>query len=279
MKLPDEINYAEAYLTLRCNLRCPYCINDPDDKVVRNRKEMSGEEWIEMLNKIDFGNVPLTLGGGEPTIHKDFYQIVNGINPLTKLDLLTNLRFNPIDFKHNIPRTKFARVENPVYKAIRVSYHPSQMNPDELIYKARQMQLFGFPIGIFGINHPENIEANMQMAELARKEKIYFFVKDFLGEYKGKLFGNYSNPDGISGAKKQVKCRSKELLIGPEGDVYRCHRDLYRKENTIGRIPYVDLYKFRDCNNFGECNPCDLKLKTNRFLQAGNCQVEIEEIK
>ena len=31
MKLPKEINYAEAYLTLRCNLDCDYCINDNDE--------------------------------------------------------------------------------------------------------------------------------------------------------------------------------------------------------------------------------------------------------
>ena len=31
-------------------------------------------------------------------------------------------------------------------------------------------------------------------------------------------------------------CRSKELLMSPEGHVYRCHRDLYAQENPTGNI-------------------------------------------
>jgi radical SAM protein with 4Fe4S-binding SPASM domain len=76
-------------------------------------------------------------------------------------------------------------------------------------------------------------------------------------------------------------CRNRELLVGPEGSVFKCHRDLYHNELPIGNIlspEDIELYKFRECHHYGKCNPCDIKQKTNRFLQTGNCQVEIKPL-
>jgi len=272
-KLPDEINYAEAYLTFRCNLSCSYCINAYGG-ISRRRKEMSGSEWIDALNKLDFGDIPITFGGGEPTLHRDFYEIINGVNP--KVDLLTNLQFNEDEFIEKTTPELFTEGQE-AYKSIRASYHVEQMDSDDLIEKAKKLQEAGYKIGIFGIRHPFNDEANIEMTELARQNQIYFFVKDFLGEHNGELYGHYKYPDGLNGIEKKVQCRSRELLISPEGNVHRCHRDLYLEDNPIGNIKDgVDLYKWRDCSHFGNCNPCDLKLKTDRFLQTGNCQVEIK---
>jgi len=271
MKIPKEFNYIEAYLTLRCNFNCPYCINE-EGGIKRKRKEL-GLEWIEGLNKFET-EVPITLGGGEPTLHPNFYEIVKNIKPTLKLDLLTNLQFDVDEFIENC-RGRFNSKKG-AYKNIRVSYHPSQQDPNELIKKIVKLQKY-FSIGLFALNHPENIEANIQMAELARKNQVYFFIKDFLGEYDGKLFGYYKYPKALDKKPKKVLCRSKEILIDPEGDFYKCHRDLYLKRNPLGNIlkNYEPEYKFRLCYDFGNCNPCDVKLKTNRFLQKGNCSVEI----
>ncbi|MBI5232727.1 MAG: radical SAM protein, partial [Deltaproteobacteria bacterium] len=35
---------------------------------------------------------------------------------------------------------------------------------------------------------------------------------------------------------------------------------------------------FRVCHVFGHCNPCDIKVKTNRFQQWGHTSVEIKEV-
>ncbi len=37
--------------------------------------------------------------------------------------------------------------------------------------------------------------------------------------------------------------------------------------------------RFRECDVFGHCNPCDVKLKTNRFQEFGHTSVEIIEAK
>jgi radical SAM protein with 4Fe4S-binding SPASM domain len=279
MEISPYFNYIEAYLTLRCNLSCSYCINKASSGVVRNRKELFGDEWVEILNGLVV-DMPITLGGGEPTLHKDFYNIIRNVSAI-KFDLLTNMTFDVFEFIKKVDHKQFVN-DNTSYKKIRVSYHPKSMDPEILVLKCKELQDCGYSIGIFGINHPENISANVHMAELARKNQIYFFIKDFLGVFDDQLFGYYKYPKAISGEAKRCKCRGREILIAPDGNVYGCHRNLYQNKNEIGNVIEEDFElndKFVLCNEYGLCNPCDVKNKTNRFLNMGNCSVEIVEVK
>lgn len=280
VSLPERYNYFEAYLTLRCNLGCSYCINARSGEVVRSRRELSAEQWAEGLNRIDYGEVPLTLGGGEPTMHRGFYELLDRLRPDIDIDLLTNLSFDLDEFLARTSPDRFNRCSLPAYKAIRVSYHVEKMEPAVLMERVLRLQNAGYNIGIFGLSHPHNIEYNMRMAEMACANRVFFFVKDFLGEFDGKLFGHFNYPEALAkGEPQSVRCRTREVLIGPGGGIYRCHRDLYLTENPVARITDENLAisdEFRPCNNFGFCNPCDVKLKTNRYLQMGHCSVEIE---
>lgn len=279
IKIPEEYNYSEAFLTLGCNLKCSYCIND-NNLLQRSRDEMTAEQWIKGINRIDFGKIPLTLGGGEPTLYGGFYEILNGLKPKIKIDLLTNLQFDVDEFIKNTEPKRFTQSNIPAYRAIRVSYHVGQMDPENLVDKVEKLQDNGFSVGIFGLDHPEFINENMRIMELAVNKKIFFFPKNFLGIWNGKLYGTYKYPEALSGNKKKVQCRIKEILIAPEGSIYRCHRDLYLKENPVSHLLDEDLdikYVFRPCPNYGECNPCDVKLKTNFYLDRVDCQTEIKE--
>jgi MoaA/NifB/PqqE/SkfB family radical SAM enzyme len=276
IEIPNEFNYLEIYLTLRCNLACPYCVNKYG-ALERHRTELCGDEWLTRINRINFNKLPLTIGGGEPTLHPDFYYIINNIRKDIQIDLLTNLSFDAKEFTKRINAKKFNRNPNPAYKSIRVSYHASQSNGNELTDKVQFLQSKGFQIGIFGINHPEHIEANIAMSELARTKNVYFFIKDFLGYYEGRLFGYYKYNEALDGIPKPVRCRTHELLIAPGGNMYRCHHDLYSKQGSLGKLGYDNfIFKYRNCKYFGLCNPCDVKNKSNRFLQMGNCNMEIE---
>lgn len=276
-QLPKEYNYVEAYLTLKCNLACSYCIN-VDGEFVINRKELTAKEWVDGLNDIDFLQIPITLGGGEPTVHKGFYDILDGLRPEIDVDLLTNAQFNPEEFIERTTPERFTQRDNSSYKAIRISYHVGQTDEKHMIDVAKKLQEADFSVGIFSPAHPFNIGNNMLMAERTRKEGLFFYVKDFLGEVNGKLQGFYKYPEGLNGKLKTVECRSRELLIAPDGDVYKCHRDLYAKEYDIGNITsdFKPEYIFRHCDLFGICNPCDMKAKLNRYLDHVDCQVEIK---
>lgn len=231
---------------------------------------------MEQINKIDFKDLPLTIGGGEPTYHPNFYFIINNLREDIKIDLLTNLQFDIKKFIKNISIHKFNKTINPAYKSIRVSFHPAFMKAKSLINKVKILQDEGYSIGVLGISHPMNLEANVHMAEESRKAGVYFFIKDFLGTYKKHKFGFYQYPEAMDGKPKEAFCRTHEILVNPEGNIFKCHYDLYKNEFPVGILGEDKLYfMFRHCSVMGLCNPCDIKNKANRFLQMGNCSVEI----
>jgi len=280
VKIPERFNYAEMYLTLRCNFKCPYCINNNDGRGIktRRRKEINAEQWANALNKIQFGKIPLTIGGGEPTLHAGFFELLDRLRPDIKVDLLTNLQFDIGEFMKRTRPERFTMSSAPAYRAIRVSYHVGQSSPIDLIEKVEKLQERGYSVGIFGLDIPQFVNENMRLMEMAVDKRIFFFPKNFLGVWNGQLYGTYKYPSGLSGKREEVSCRTREILVDPSGEIYRCHRDLYKAENPVGNILNPELKiedQFRPCANFGECNPCDVKLKTNFYLDGVSCQVEI----
>lgn len=275
--LPDSCNYIAVFLTLDCNLRCSYCINRFGELTPENRN-LSGEEWLLGLNRIvSRTDLPLTLQGGEPTLHPGFFSIVNGLRPDLHIDILTNLEINPDTFIKRIPPERVKR-DSP-YASVRVSYHPETMELETLATKVLLLQNAGFSIGIWGVLHPE-WEMEIKQAQLyCAGLGIDFRTKEFLGEYKGVMYGALSYPDACNQtAHKPVQCRTTELLIGPGGDIYRCHGDLYAGREAVGHIldPEFTIDQgFRPCSSYGSCNPCDVKLKTDRFQKFGHTSVEI----
>lgn len=105
--VPEDYNYIGAFVSLGCNLSCSYCINLNEENSTRksvSRKAMSGKNWAKAINRLKILNLdlPVTLQGGEPTIHKEFFDIVNGVDDDIKLDLLTNMVFDVDEFINNI---------------------------------------------------------------------------------------------------------------------------------------------------------------------------------
>jgi hypothetical protein len=277
--LPENYNYIGVFLSLNCNLSCSYCINHTVG-LDQRRKNLSGEEWISALNRISStSDLPISLQGGEPTIHKDFYEIVNGVSQNSRLDLLTNIQFDPYEFMENIPRTRFDR-ELP-YPAIRVSYHPETMELSQTIKKVKILHEEGYSIGLFTVDHPESQEDLKRAREICEDNDLVFKTKEFLGVHDGKVYGSYHYPDSVFQKElSTVDCKTSELLISPEGYVYRCHHDLYNKKAPIGDIlsPAFKINEeFTTCTYYGQCNPCDVKLKNNRFQNFGHCSVEIKK--
>ncbi len=284
--IPKTYNYMTAFLTFRCSLKCWYCINDRRSHLLTDRKELSGKVWVEALNRIEpRPDLPITLSGGEPTLHNDFYYIVNHIKPDLKVDLLTNLRFNVEEFVKKVKTNCFSRPAP--YASIRVSYHWPWMEVEGLIQKVKYLIKHEFHVGVWGILPPEPerdeqwSKAIVYAKDRCWKEGIDFRTKEFLGWSKGKLYGTYKYPQGLTGVPKKAKCKRSELIIGPDGQIFRCHHDLYAQDPNnyfCGNITYLDPEikdEFLPCVDYGRCNPCDLKTKFDRFQNPGHCAVEI----
>lgn len=280
IKIPEDHNYIACFLTLACNLECSFCINYFGESGSA-KKHLSGKEWVRGLNRIvSRDDLPITLQGGEPSLHKDFIYILNNLKPELKIDILTNLQFDEDEFIRQVDPERIKR-KSP-YASIRVSYHPEVMELEPLAEKVLKLQGAGFSIGIWGVMYPVQADEILNAQQKCKALGIDFRTKEFLGEYKGKLYGTYRYEGACEKInKKRVLCKTTELIMGGDGGVYRCHSDLYEGRAPVGNIidPEFQIEEvFRVCDYFGHCNPCDIKVTTNRFQQFGHTSVEIKEL-
>jgi hypothetical protein len=280
IEIPQNYNYIGVFLTPECNYHCNYCLNYFGE-FKTNGKHLSGKDWVEGLNRINAReDLPVTLQGGEPSIHKDFIYIINNLKPQLRIDILTNLQFDVEEFIKQVNPNRLKR--KAPYASVRVSFHPEVMNLEETMNKTLKMLDAGFSIGIWGILHPLYEDYILKAEQECLRRGIDFRTKEFLGEYKGKLYGTYKY-EGACRKKfnKKVLCKTTELIISPEGLIYRCHSGLYALRESIGCIlgPEFQIEDgFRECHFFGHCNPCDIKIKTDRFQQYGHTSVEIKSL-
>ncbi|MBP7654388.1 radical SAM protein [Candidatus Dependentiae bacterium] len=274
--IPDYVNYIGVFLTFACNLDCSYCINKFN--TAPESKMLSGKEIVSGLNRIiSRPDLPVSLQGGEPSLHPDFYYIINNIRQELKIDILTNLTFDVKKFVENVKPEKLLR--NSPYAPIRVSYHPEKSNRSEIIEKSLYLQNNGFRVGIYGINLQDYSECNSEMKKKCEILNIDFRFKEFLGFHNGILYGQYKYPDAIDGKKNiKVECKPSELLINPAGDIFKCHYHLYSNSSNSGNLldsEYRGDFNSHICYDYGLCNPCDIKIKTNRHQIFGHTSVEI----
>lgn len=244
---------------------------------------MDEKSWIQGLNRlVPREDLPITIQGGEPTVHKHFYGIIQGIQETQKLDLLTNLELDEETFIRRVPQTKFKRPSP--YASIRVSYHHGQSNFDRLTTKVRKMADKGYSIGIWEVDHPAYHGEVIYRQQVAHSMGIDYRLKEFLGPYGGKNHGTMRYPNAVNDSHlRRCDCKTSELLIAPDGYIFRCHSDLYANRGPIGHLldPAFNqdsLGLWAPCSVMGKCNSCDIKLKTNRFQEYGHSSVEIRNV-
>lgn len=275
--LPTNYGYIAVFLTLDCNLKCSYCINHFHGQQ-KNRSCLSADDWIRGLNRlVSSTNLPITLQGGEPTLHPGFYDIIHSLRKDIPIDILTNLQFDIDEFIRQVSPGRIRR--NAPYASIRASFHPGVMNYKKLRDKVLRLLDNDFSVGVWAVRHPAFVRSIEEAREDFIQHGIDFREKEFLGEYGGELWGTYRYPDAVSGTVSQkVKCKTSELIIGPSGHIYPCHSYLYNGWPPIGHLldpDFVVQDHYRSCDRFGLCNPCDVKIKTNRFQQYGHTSVNI----
>lgn len=287
--VPERYTYMTAFLTMRCGLRCPYCLNALYGSFNRDAfPELPGTAWVRALNRlVARPGVPVTFTGGEPFLHCAFIDILNGLKPELGIDILTNLQWGHVGLERFMAAVNPRRIARPApYASIRVSYHPEQMGEgDELLTAMTRLQGAGFSVGLYAVLYPSSahLRAISRMELMCREAGIDFRVKEFLGRYGSETYGGHSRfpLSAFQERTRSCQCRIAELLIGTDGHVYRCHRDLYGAERPVGSLldpTFAIDDRFRPCDRYGECHPCDVKTKTDYRQQPGYCSVEITSI-
>ena len=281
--IPESYDYIGIYLTNRCHLNCDYCITAHHGSGFKDRRAeyLTPEQWIKSLNRLVLPiDVPITLQGGEPFLYTGIWEILEGIKH--KVDILTALPpFLKKEHFDKLKTLKWNKRKAP-YPTIRVSYHKGQHNYRKLVRRIAELQDM-LSIGLFFLGHPSYKEEFTEVKQFAKEFDVEVRRKQFLGYWNGKLYGTFKYEDACAGTKKgiRVKCKNTVVPIAPNGDIYRCHSDLYfrRQSLKLGSILDKELKiksKYYNCDNYGTCSECDVKIKTNRYQIYGYTSVDIK---
>jgi hypothetical protein len=269
IEIPDSYNYISAFLTFRCSLNCNYCINKYNG--LYKYEEMGFTDWVKGLNRIrSREDLPITITGGEPTLYWGLHKIIQDIDRTQYIDLLTNGEFDLIQFMGNVYPDWLKRKSK--YASLRFSYHPGYTNIIRLLDRVYRLKLEGYPVGVWAVGYTIR---NRLLQLLFRTFGIDFRLKEFLD----KEHGTYKYPRALDGKPKKCLCKPSELLIAPDGRLFKCHYDLYHGVDSYGHI-LDEKIKIPDdyipCSVMGLCNPCDIKIKNSRYQVWGHTSVEIK---
>ncbi len=118
---------AQFEITYRCNHLCTFCYNSPT-----GAREMTTPQVFEALRKCaDFGVLYLTLTGGEPLVHRDFYGIGEEVRRLGMA-----LRIYSNGFLMSDPAV-VEKIRNLTPLEIEISIHGARAETHEALTKIR----------------------------------------------------------------------------------------------------------------------------------------------
>ncbi len=281
--IPENYDYVGIYLTEKCHLACSYCITKHHNSSFGNNgiSSFQPDQWVDGLNRLELPDgVPLTLQGGEPFLYKGIWDILDNVTH--KIDILTALP--PFLSKDDFLKLKsldWNKRETP-YPTIRVSYHKGQNQFKDLVNRVSLLQEV-LSIGIYFLNGYDHKEGEIQeMKNYAKAHGVELREKEYLGHLNGEHRGTYLYEGAADGVNKGIKvfCKNSVVPVAPDGNIYRCHSDLYfsRKKLSIGNINKDVQFpkEHLECNNYGLCSECDVKVKTNHHQIYGYTSVDIK---
>jgi len=288
ISIPSPFNsYWAAFITLDCNFRCLYCIQKIHGSIP-NYDLLPGKLWVDKLNSIEGRQKArflqrtkvkkLAIIGGEPAIHPDFLEILNGLDNHWMIVVTSNLSapiFSNFDlFLKQIKRKKRLKFN--------LSFHPSFAKIEDFISKVIALKRSGIRVHhVFYVAYPpDNEKQAKDIKKEFAKKGLNLQLQRYTGFYKGELYPKektaieYEFEDGINNyklyqeacsqkSKRKVLCKLNKVLFAPNGNIYNCHYRLYTNSpycygNLFDKEFIINLPQdFFECEEFGLCNPCD----------------------
>jgi len=234
-----------VYLTLQCNLRCDYCVNqcfDRDETRISEYTLSGADAWISALNR-EGRNVVIT--GGEPTLHPDFIEIVNGIDRRLEVMVYTNFQWSESFLQRFLSQAE--RI--PVFYG---SYHPSSGDPRKFLHILKTLRRNGKLKGtLHAIDSARNRHALRYAVSVIETEG--FEIK--IDSDQSGMF-----PCSSKKFRKNVRCEKEIILVAPDGYRYPCVSKMVRRQYTLENIftsPLGPEKISTVCSDYGYCAPCD----------------------
>jgi len=209
-----------CYLTLRCNLACAFCSNGHD---IAKYREMTAGEWISHI--AFFGTRDVVFTGGEPTLHKDFYQVINGLARTHEMTVYTNCKESLATSM--LPCT-------PRLLTFRCSCHAQTVEEAaKWIEHVTAIRGGGYRVFWTTVHCPPAVLDVLKPHGITVDEPQYA-------------------PEAMDAP---VKCHLPRRLVAPDGKRYHCVGKLV-KGDPSGRVPYNSVDTVQ-CDTPGLCAACD----------------------
>jgi len=233
------------YLTLQCNLRCVYCVNqcfEGTESRISEYSLSSAEKWISAINR---EKRHIVITGGEPTLHPEFIEILNGIDQRLEVMVYTNFKWSESFLERFLSQAR----RTPIFYG---SYHPSSGDPRNFIHILKTLRRNGrFRGSLHAIDSKQNDVVLMKA--VSRIESEGFGIK--LDQDQSALFHC-----ACRRFRKSVECIKQIILIAPDGYRYPCVSKMVRRKNTLENIftePLGPEKVSTICGDYGYCAPCD----------------------
>ncbi len=232
------------YPTLRCNLKCAYCVNRHWLEAYKGDDYGTLEpgQWSEIVDRED-RNVQIT--GGEPLLYPGLVDLLNGIKSNQGIWIFTNLAAVPENFPSGLRKRK-RRV------GVRVSYHPCKTPPREF---AERIKLLAKDKRLAGSIHIVE-SAGIKFVQKARAALGDLPWELHIEKDQRRQFPQMS----ACKTRRLVRCVSKNVLIAPNGIRYPCvscllSNRLSQENLTRGSLRGDEIEVV--CSHWGYCAPCD----------------------
>lgn len=205
-----------CYLTLRCDLSCFFCSNGTDIRW-EAADEIGGDEWLARIAQLPGDDIVFT--GGEPTLHRDFWQIVRECG--RRVSVYSN----------------FARdVDVPAGLTLhwRASFHGvSKEQIGEWSRRLRKVHDMGHKVTATTVYPLDSLEPLLRSAGVTIDKPQH-------------------RPPPMTG---RIVCLLPRILLGPNGLRYHCVSKLVRHDGR-GVMPY-DGADTLVCDDATACVACD----------------------
>lgn len=163
-----------------CNYRCFYCVAEGHNNTPVQRFDLGKIEAIYQTIEEDVIVTALECGGGEPTVHPQFAELVRLASKYGVVSFPSNNSQNPARW---LPEETATRL------MMRSCLHPeAEEKIDRFIANARYVLDRGVKFTCQFIAHPTRIASIPRYRALFAEHKIPFTPIPYIGEYEGRSY-------------------------------------------------------------------------------------------
>ncbi len=277
--------YFRISLTNKCNLNCYFCHNEGQSKTGLNSSLSSKEIfWVAEIAK-NMGYTKFKLTGGEPTLHPEVLNIVNGINNLKvdDLSMITN-GYKLFDIAKELKENGLHRLNVSLYTLSPIKFALKNKGTEAILNKVIAGIDKALEVGYnsLKINYVWDGEDNLQdfldVCEFAKSRNLTIVLLPIIDNNNEIItLSSLYHKLSLLGIKEEKSIVDNEGIVKQLITLCNGARILIRIEELKDKFPYKMCNK---CKNKVECRegifPTRLSASGKLFPCLANDSISID---